>query len=132
MKQPTAVKALCVALLLIGVCGASFFLGDRHAAEGMTIKRVAPAQVANAMKGDYFYSTYGENTLLVTGTVESVARSGKDLTVTFKADSSYKAVCSFENYTRPIHGGQTITALSEAATAQRQPAGILLRGCVIP
>jgi hypothetical protein len=132
MKQENVLKAFVLVVLVIVIYAGSFFLGDKHALQSMTIKRVAPTQLANAMKGDYFYSKYGENTLLISGTVDSAVRSGNGLTVTFKTSSSYHAVCHFDTYVAAIRSGQTITVLTEAAVADRQPAGVLLHSCIIP
>ena len=132
MKQSNVLKALALVALVMVVYAGSFLLGDKHALQSMTIKRVTPTQIANAMKGDHFYSDYRENTVLVSGTVASAVRDGNGLTVIFKTSSSYQAVCHFDTYLATIRSGQTITVLSEAATADRQPAGVLLHSCIIP
>jgi hypothetical protein len=59
----------------------------------MKVTRATPHQLAEAMKGDHFYSDYGKSALLVSGTVASVARSSGHLVVGFQTGSTYGASC---------------------------------------
>jgi len=131
MKHTQLAKLIILVLVLIVVGFASFFLGSKHAVESMTIKRVTPTQIAEAMKGDHFYSDYKENTLLVKGTISTVSQSNGDLVVGFKTSSSYGALCDFGNSGVSFRTGGTITVLAESGPAERQPSAVLLKGCVL-
>jgi hypothetical protein len=136
MKLPYAKYANIIlpvagVLLLLVVGAVSYFLGDKHGLEHMTIKHVEPTALAQAMKDDHFYTSYRENTLFIKGTVFSVTKSSNDLQVQFKTNSSYKAVCDFGNSQPVIRPGDSITALTEGGPAVRQPAGVLLKNCLL-
>ncbi len=109
----------------------AFFLGDKHGVEHMSFKHITTTQAAQAMKNDDFYSSYRENTLMISGKVTSVSHSGRSLIVGFKTDSSYGTACSFVNYSGTIRPGETINILSEGAVAERQPSTVLLHSCQI-
>ena len=132
MKQAKIIQLIVLAIVLLVVAAVAFFLGDKHAVQTMTIKRVTPDQAAVAMKGDYFYSNYRENTLLVSGTVSVVSKTSNDLIVTFKTSAAFETMCDFGNFTSAIRPGDTITALSEGGLAERQPSAVLLKNCVLP
>jgi hypothetical protein len=117
-------------LAVVGV--GSFFLGDKHAVDSLTVKRVTPNQVSAAMTGDHFYSDYRESTLLVTGTASPITRSGSSAIVTFATGSSFKTRCDFASYTGGIRTGDSIKAISEGALAERQPSAVLLKNCTTP
>jgi len=121
--------AVCGAVLLVlaVVAAGSFFLGDTHALDSLTIKRVTPSQVSAAMAADHFYSDYRASTLLVTGTAASITRSGSSAIVTFATGSPFKTLCDFANYTGRIRVGDSIKAISETALAERQPSAVLLK-----
>ena len=123
-----ALALFFIAILAVGM----FFLGDKHGIETMTFRRVTPDQLATAMLDDHFYSSYRENTLLVSGTVSSVSRTNNDLVVTFKTTSSFKVLCDFGGSSSAIRPGDVITALSEGGSAKREISSVLLKDCLIP
>ena len=123
---------MVLVVVLLGLGVAAFFLGDKHGVESMSVKRITPDQAAAAMKGDYFYSNYRENTLLVSGSVFAVTTTSTDQVVTFKTGSAFKALCDFGSSAPAIHPGDTITALSEGGSAERQVSAVLLKNCVLP
>lgn len=126
--------ACCAALLLVlaAVAVASFFLGDKRALDSLTIRRVAPGQLAAAMAGDHFYSDYRESTLLVAGTAASITRSGRTAVVTFATRSSFKTRYEFATDTGGIRPGARVVAVSEGALAKRQASAVVLRNCTTP
>jgi len=132
MKQAHFLKPVAVVLLVIVLALGSYFLGDKHGVETMSVKRVNPTQIAEAMKGDHFYSDYRENSLLVSGTVSTISKNNGDVTVGFDTTSSFRVLCDFDNTTASFHSGDNITALSEGGSAQRQPSAVLLKNCVLP
>jgi hypothetical protein len=131
MDQTKIIKLVAVVLLIIVVGIVSFFFGDKHALETLTIKRITPDQAASAMQGDHFYTDYRENTLLISGTVSSISTNNNDSVVTFKTSSAFKTVCDFKNLRSAIHPGETITALSEGGSAERQTSAVLLQDCTL-
>lgn len=116
-------------LVLLLVVGASaFFLGDKHALETMSVEHASPHDLAEAMRDDRFYSSYRERTLVVRGTVVSDAGG----MVGLQTDSSYSLICDLGAQPTNVRVGDTITVVAEGAVAERQPSGVLLRGCLIP
>jgi hypothetical protein len=135
LKRVTASKPTMVilaSLFIIILAVGAFFLGDKHGIETMTFRRVTSDQLATAMHDDHFYSSYRENTLLVRGTVASISNTNGDSIVGFKSTLSFKAACDFGAMIPVVHQGETITVLSEAGVAERQPSGVLLKDCLIP
>ncbi|MHB8649689.1 MAG: hypothetical protein ACYDBR_05850 [Gaiellaceae bacterium] len=123
--------ALASAFVLVGA--GSFLLGDEHAADRLGIDRVGPDQIAAAMAGDHFYSDYRERTLVVVGTVASVARNrGGGASVTFETRSSFGVLCTFATYPSGLHGGDRVTVLSEGGRAERRGQAVVLQGCIRP
>ena len=108
-----------------------FFLGSKYALDHLSFRQITPTQAANAMKDDHFWSSYRENTLLITGDVISVSKSSNNTVVGFKTDSSYGAECSFANFSGTITKGQTIKVITIANAAEREPAGVKLNNCLL-
>jgi hypothetical protein len=120
-------------LLIIAAAGVGgFLLGDLHAVKGISVMRVTSHQLAEAMKQDRFFSDYRQSALLVTGAVASVTHGKGHLVVAFKTDSTYGASCDLRALTVAPRVGQTFTVLSVGQAAERLPAGVMLRDCVIP
>ena len=92
VKRQIAV-GLGLALVHVVTAALAFFLGDKHATDGMSIKRVTATEIANAMKDDRFYADYGPSTLLVAGTVSSLSMRGGDVIAEFATDSSFQTLC---------------------------------------
>jgi hypothetical protein len=97
----------------------------------MYITSATPDQIANAMQLDEFYSTYGETTLIVQGTVASVSRQNSETLIQFKTNSSYGAFCNTFDTSFTGNVGDSITILAEGSGAKREPNAVLLTNCVI-
>ena len=122
-----------VALLVVGAAGVGgFALGDVQSVRAMTVERATPHQLAEAMKDDRFYADYRRSALIVSGTVASVGRRRGHLIVGFQTDSSYGASCDLGMATVAPRLGETFTVLTVGQAAERLPAAVLLRGCVVP
>lgn len=119
---------LCV---LAGVGGIAFFLGDRLALLNVTIQQATPDELATAMANDEFYADYFENTLLVRGSVASVASDGYGGVIEFQSQGAFKTRCQFDQYPATIHAGDTISVVTQGATAVRLTSVVLLRGCIL-
>jgi len=132
MKRYRWVIIAVVVLVVGGVGVGAFALGDIQSVKAMTIKRVTPHQLAEAMKDDRFYADYRKSALLVGGTVASVGPRGGHLIVGFKSDSSYGVSCDLGAATVAPRVGQAFTVLTVGQAAERLPAAVLLRGCVVP
>lgn len=121
------------AVVLLGVATAGgFLLGDIQSVKGLTIRRVTPAQLADAMREDRFYSDYRKSSLLVTGSVSSVVRGDGRLTVAFATGSTWGTSCELGAATVAPRAGDTLTVLALGGAAERLPSGVLLRGAVVP
>ena len=119
-------------IVLIGICAGFYLLGNMQAVQGMTIKRVTPGQIADAMQADDFYSNYRQSTLIVKGQVAAVAADGNAHRLTFKSDTAYKAFCDLSSTASVPKIGAVITVVANGGPAVRQPNGVLLVGCTIP
>jgi len=132
MHKHKYAKYALIGFIAVLVIIAAFLLGWRHGLDNLSIKQITPTQAANAMQGDHFYSDYGENALLVRGTVAASNNNPSNLIVTFITGTGYNAACNFGVYRASFRPGEIITALSMGALAQRQPSGVMLQNCVIP
>jgi hypothetical protein len=131
MKQAQIAKLVVLVLVVLFVGAASFFFGDKHALESMTIRQVTPTEIAQAMKDDHFWQTYRENTLLVKGTVSSVSNPNGDVVIGLKTESSYKSFCDLGVSDHVFETGDQVTVMAESGPAERQPSAVLLKGCVL-
>ncbi len=120
-------------VVIVLLCAGFYFLGNKNAVQGMTIKRITPDQATAAMKGDYFFSDYRQNTLIIKGQVSSAvtSRNGTELTFKTAVDTSYQAYCDLVPGTSVPKVGDSITVLSEGGAAVRRPSGVLLAGCTV-
>ena len=128
-SSPLVLVVFLIALMAIGTV--SLFAGDSYALDNLSIRQVTPDQVANAMHDDSFYSTYRENTLFIHGAVSSVTESGHSEVVDFTTHGSFLARCQMQENAPTVYAGSTITLVTEAYVAERQPSAVLLRGCVL-
>ena len=121
-----------LAVVLVGVCAVSLFLGDKYAVGRLSVKPVSPDQIATAMEQDEFFSSYREVTLVVRGTVSSVSNNGGALVVGLKTDGSFGVSCDLGNDSQRPVTGDTITVIAEGAKAEREASAVLLHDCVVP
>lgn len=131
VNRTKIIQLLAVLLVVIAVGIASYLLGNVHAVQTLTFKRITPTQAANAMKNDNFYANYRENTLLVTAVVSSISKDNNEVEATFKAASTFQTRCDFGNSGIAIRPGETITVLAEGGVAERQPSAVLLKNCLL-
>lgn len=129
--QARVFVGLVALAFLTGVGTVSFFCGDSYALEGLNVRQVTPQQLADAMHSDGFYSNYRENTLLVRGSIASVAGEDGRLILEFTTSGTFKALCQLQRKRSKIQVGERITVVSEAYTAEREPSAILLTGCTV-
>jgi hypothetical protein len=130
MKKYHFILYVALAIIVVLGLGASFLVGDRHALQNMTIAHATPDQIANAMEGDYFYSNYRENTLIVQGVVASVDMQNGSQIIGFKTSSSYQALCTMSTPSSTIKVGDNITILTEGPIAERESTAVMLVGCL--
>ena len=90
-------------LLVIFVGGLAFYLGDYYALDNLAIEQITPNQAANAMKGDYFYSNYREDSLMMEGKINSVSKTGNNFIIGFSTGSSFKTYCQLSKPAASIH-----------------------------
>jgi len=118
-------------VIAILACLACFFLGSKHALAHLSIRQITPTQAANAMKDDHFWSSYREDTLIITGEVLSVNKSGGTTIVSFKTDSTYGMECSFAYSIDTITKGQTVRVTAIANSGERESSSVRLNNCVL-
>jgi hypothetical protein len=118
--------------LVVAVGALSFFAGDAYAVGSVSVRQVTPDQLAQAMQADDFYSTYREDALVVRGRVAAVLRSDTGTTVVFETQTSFGASCRMAAGSATVAVGATITVVTVAASAERQPAQVLLASCLQP
>ncbi len=124
--------AIGLLIVLAGVGGVAAFLGDHYALSNLSVRQVTPDELAAAMQNDRFYSDYNEATLVVRGVVASLAGDGGGAVLQFQTQGAYQTHCQFDQYPSAIHPGDTITVVTEGATADRLSTGVLLKGCRLP
>jgi len=104
-------------------------LGDRYALTNLTVLETTPDHLAAAMQNDHFYSDYNEDTLVVRGLVGSLTGDRTGAVLQFQTASAFTTRCQFDQYPATVHPGDTISVLTEGATAERLASAVLLRGC---
>src|SRR5947209_4638351 len=82
-----------VLLLLANV--ASFWFGNLHSRQAMSVARVKVSELADAMQGDHFYSSYGDSALLFKAKVLSVSAQNGVAVVKFQTNRPYSVSCQF-------------------------------------
>ncbi|HLZ14991.1 MAG TPA: hypothetical protein VKQ34_03280 [Candidatus Saccharimonadales bacterium] len=117
-------------VVIVSVVLGALYAGDMYALQHLSFQRVTPTALAAAMRQDHFYASYRENTLLISGTVTSLHAQNGDTVVGLKTNDTYGASCDVTDST-DLSVGSTAHFAAQAYQAQRQPAGVLLRGCVI-
>jgi hypothetical protein len=118
-------------ILLVGIGGAAFFLGNSIALGNLSVRRVSPDQAAEAMQNDEFYSDYREVTLLVTGTVVSERTTSGGTVIQLATTTTLKTYCQWSQSPSPLQDGETITVVTEGYNAVRLPSGVSLSDCII-
>ncbi len=122
---------LGAALAAILIAGAgSWWLGSLHARRNVGIERVTPAQLADAMQQDSFYSAYGDTAVLFSGKVLSVTEHNNTTLVTFTTGRPYSVTCQFASNVS-VKNDQTLSIAAPAGSAERQTSGVLLHNCLI-
>ncbi|HEY4963167.1 MAG TPA: hypothetical protein VIH90_00535 [Candidatus Saccharimonadales bacterium] len=121
--------SVCVVVAVLILCAGFYLLGNMRAVQKMSIVTVSPAQLADAMKGDYFYSNYRENTIIVSGQVGSISNVNGVRQITIKSPSSYQVYCDLAATAPTPAKGTVVTLITEGASAIRQPGGVELVGC---
>jgi hypothetical protein len=131
MNKGRLLILLTILGVLFGVAAISFFAGDAYAVGTLGVRQVTPDQLAQAMKADEFYSDFREDTLVVRGLVASVYRGTGGVILEFQTQDGAKTLCELGHHPAAIHTGNTVTAVTEGANAQRLSSGVLLGNCVV-
>ncbi|HET9174319.1 MAG TPA: hypothetical protein VFN56_03495 [Candidatus Saccharimonadales bacterium] len=118
-----------IALVLLLANGASYWFGYLHARSAVGIVKVTPAQLADAMQHDEFYSTYGNAALLFTGTVTAGMQKNAVSLVTFQTDHTYTVQCQFSGLS--AHRGEVLNVAAPGGSAERLAHGVLLHACTL-
>jgi hypothetical protein len=93
---------------------------------------VTADQIAQAMQEDHFYSDYGQNELVVQGTVLSVDDQKNGTTISLATRVSTGVACELGKGATRVKAGDSITVSARADQALREPNAVLLKNCSIP
>ncbi len=118
-------------VLLVAIAAAALFLGDTFALSNLSVRRVSPDQLAQAMQNDAFYSDYRDATLVVTGKVVSERTTSDGTVIQLATTTTYQTYCQSSRSLSPLQDGETITAVTEGYSAVRLPSGVSLSNCII-
>lgn len=121
------IAALVVAIIVVGL--AAFWAGILQARKTATVVKVTPAQMADAMQADHFFSSYGGAAVLFRGVVASSTFNNGQTTVVYKTGRPYSVVCELSGSVT-VRTGQSMAVVAPAGAASRQPSGVLLHHCV--
>jgi hypothetical protein len=93
---------------------------------------ISPDQLAVAMQEDRFFADYGQQTLLVRGTVDSVSNAKNHHTVEFRTGSPIRVLCDLGQALLPEQPGDTITVRAPASEVVRRPqaSAVMLKVCL--
>ncbi len=128
-------RALLAALILLlgplAACG--LFREPLPTPRPTTVAQVTADDVAQAMDEDRFYSTYGQTTLMVRGTVAALDPQPGHFTVTLATGVRTKVLCDLGGQSPPIHVGDVITVRSADPEhdVQRRDAAVLIQNCAL-
>jgi hypothetical protein len=95
--------------------------------------QVTADQVAQSMQQDDFFSTYGLNTLIISGTVSSIDRQANDLIVELKTSVPTRVFCELGNQSSSVHVGDAITVRSVLPNRDvtRRGSDMLIKNCTL-
>jgi hypothetical protein len=95
--------------------------------------QVTADQVAQSMQQDAFFSTYGLNTLIITGTVSSIDRQANDLIVELKTSVPTRVLCDLGNQSSSVHVGDVMAVISVLPNRDvaRQGSDMLIKNCTV-
>ncbi len=96
----------------------------------MSIVRVTPTQVAQAMKDDGFFSAYDAEVLIMRGRVLTIESSESESLVRLKTNSTYATWCSITKASLAAIDGSVMTVICLGDNATRQKGGVLLGQCI--
>ena len=121
-------------LLLVAVAAfaSGLLLGRTQSRPAAAIARVTPARLANAMAADSFYAQFGDKILLVHGTVHRVLRGATGTSVEFQTHGGLRVLCEMEGPAASVAGGQTVTVITQGASAERAAQAVVLVPCALP
>lgn len=131
MTKRVLVVVICAVLVIAGVAAVSFFVGHQVALRNLSFKTVSPTQAAEAMQKDEFYSDYKENTLIIRGAISSIQQQNGGTTLGLKTSTSFKLFCSLKPKIQSVKIGDEVTIEAIGGNAERQPAAVLLKNCII-
>ena len=127
--RPTRFIPLFLLTLLLSAC--SVFRETLPTPAPTTVVTITAADAAKAMDEDRFWSTYGHNTLLVTGSVSGVDPEPGDFTITLDTGENTAVLCDLGNKTPPVRVGDSVTvrATDPEKDVQRADAGVFIQNC---
>jgi hypothetical protein len=94
---------------------------------------VTADQATQALQSDSFFSTYGQTTLLIQGTVMSIGQQSGDYVVALATTGPAKVFCDIGAKAPAVNVGAAITIQSAnpQRDASREASGLLIKNCTI-
>lgn len=119
---------------IYALAGCSLFREPSPTPRPTTVAQVTADDVAQAMDNDAFYSTYGQTTLLIRGTVAALDPQPGHFTVTLATSVRTQVLCDLGGQAPPIKVGDVITVRSAdpGNDVSRQDAAVLIHNCALP
>ena len=98
-------------LLFSGLVGCSILRMQPPAstATSVPVLHVTADEVAIAMQEDAFYAKYGQSTLLIDGTINSISQQDNHPLVEFKTVETIKVFCELDSQAAALQAGNAIT-----------------------
>jgi hypothetical protein len=95
----------------------------------VSLVRLTPDQIAQAMQADQFYANYNGMTLSVQATVAGVSQQNGDWMMELKSTTTIKVLCDLGKAATSIQIGDAVTVQAFTKDVQRQGASIVLANC---
>ncbi len=140
--RPLFLFRIAIVLLLLAILAACQYLREPNPAAppvaspnpAFPVVHLTADEAAQAMEQDRFFSTYGQSTLLIQGTVSATRRQDADLFVTLGTTVPTKVICDLPNYLGIVRVGDTVTvqAAYPQRDASRQGSTVMIKNCAIP
>jgi hypothetical protein len=129
---PMRLCCSAITLLLAATLSACIAFRPAPATPPLAPVQLSPDQLALAMQEDRFFADYGQQTLLVRGTVASVSNEKNHHIVELRTGSPIRVLCDLGQAPLPEQPGDAITVRAPASEAVRRPqaSAVMLTVCM--
>ena len=134
-RQAACLVALAAlaSLLFAGLSACGLLREPLPTARPTPVVPVTADQVAQAMDADAFYSTYGQTTLLVRGTVSFIDQQPDHLILQFATSGSTAVLCDLGKTSSSVKVGDVVTVRSTnpGQDVARETAAVMIKNCTL-